>query len=102
VAYMTSNHLPNNETLMDRASGSFSEVSYGGTGFGLGFSTVIDPNYTATVSSLGNFSWGGLASTFFWVDPVEDMSVILMTQLMPSGTYPLRPQLTQLVYAALK
>jgi CubicO group peptidase (beta-lactamase class C family) len=102
VAYMTSNHLPNNETLMDRASGSFSEVSYGGTGFGLGFSTVIAPNYTATVSSLGNFSWGGLASTFFWVDPVEDMSVILMTQLMPSGTYPLRPQLTQLVYAALK
>lgn len=100
VEYMTSNHLPNHETLTDRAMGSFSEVAYGGTGFGLGFSVVTEPAYTATVSSRGTFSWGGLASTAFWVDPAEDMTVILMTQLMPSGTYPLRPQLHQLVYAA--
>ncbi len=102
VAYMTSNHLPNGETLMDRASGSFSEVSYGGTGFGLGFSVVVDPQYAPTVTSCGVYSWGGLASTFFWVDPEEEMVVILMTQIMPSGTYPLRPQLQQLVYAALQ
>ena len=99
---MTSNHLPNGETLMDRASGSFSEVSYGGTGFGLGFSVVVDPQYAPTVTSRGVYSWGGLASTFFWVDPEEEMVVILMTQIMPSGTYPLRPQLQQLVYAALQ
>ena len=102
VAYMTSNHLPNGETLMDRASGSFSEVSYGGTGFGLGFSVVVDPQYAPTITSRGVYSWGGLASTFFWVDPEEEMVVILMTQIMPSGTYPLRPQLQQLVYAALQ
>ena len=102
VAYMTSNHLPNNETLMDRATGSFSEVSYGGTGFGLGFSVVVDPQYAPTITSRGVYSWGGLASTFFWVDPQEEMVVILMTQLMPSGTYPLRPQLQQLVYSALQ
>ena len=102
VTYMTSNHLPNGETLMDRASGSFSEVSYGGTGFGLGFSVVVNPQYAPTITSRGVYSWGGLASTFFWVDPQEEMVVILMTQLMPSGTYPLRPQLQQLVYSALE
>ena len=101
VSFMTSNHLPNNETLVDRAMGSFSEVAYGGTGFGLGFSVVTEPSYTATVSSPGTYSWGGLASTMFWIDPVEDMTVILMTQIMPSGTYPLRPQLMQLSYASL-
>ena len=100
VAYMTSNHLPDNDTLVNRALGSFSEVTYLGTGFGLGFSVVVDPAQTSTVSSKGNYSWGGLASTIFWVDPVEDITVILMTQMMPSGCYPLRPQLSQLVYAA--
>jgi CubicO group peptidase (beta-lactamase class C family) len=98
---MRMNHLPNNETLMDRASGSFSEVSYGGTGFGLGFSVVTDPSQTATVSFAGNYSWGGMASTFFWNDPVNEITTIFMTQLMPSGTYPVRPQLSQLVYASL-
>ncbi len=98
---MTSNHLPNNETMMQRARGTFSEVSYGGTGFGLGFSVVINPTETPTVSFTGNYSWGGLASTFFWNDPVNQISVIFLTQLMPSGAYPIRPQLQQLVYGAL-
>ena len=77
-------------------------MSYGGTGFGLGFSVVVDPQYAPTVTSRGVYSWGGLASTLFWVDPEEEMVVIFMTQIMPSGTYPLRPQLQQLVYAALQ
>lgn len=98
---MRSNHLPNNETMMQRARGTFSEVSYGGTGFGLGFSVVINPIETPTVSFAGNYSWGGLASTFFWNDPENDLSVVFLTQLMPSGAYPLRPQLQQLVYGAL-
>jgi CubicO group peptidase (beta-lactamase class C family) len=42
-----------------------------------------------------------MASTAFWVDPAEDLAVIFMTQLMPSSTYPIRPQLRQLVYQAL-
>ncbi len=98
---MTSNHLPRNETLMEHASGAFSEVSYGGTGFGLGFSVIVNEAATTTVSSRGLYSWGGLASTFFWVDPTEDLVVIFMTQLMPSASYPVRPQLFQLVYGSL-
>ena len=43
-----------------------------------------------------------MASTFFWIDPGEDLIAIQMTQLMPSGAYPIRPQLQQLVYAAIE
>ncbi len=101
VAFMTSNHLPDNETLATCASGSFSEVSYQGIGFGLGFSVVADARMTPTVSYHGNYSWGGLANTFFWNDPLNELSVVFFTQMMPSGAYPVRPQLQQLVYAAL-
>ena len=101
IAKMTSNQLPHNRTLEEHGFGEFTEVAYPGTGFGLGFSVVIDAGVTVSSNSLGNTSWGGLASTIFWNDPVEDMTVILMTQLMPSGTYPLRPQIAQLVYGAL-
>lgn len=101
IKLMTSNHLPQNKTLMEHARGTFSEVSYGGTGFGLGFSVITNPAETPAVSFSGNYSWGGLASTFFWNDRQNDMSVIFLTQLMPSGAYPLRPQLQQLIYAAL-
>jgi hypothetical protein len=42
-----------------------------------------------------------LASTAFWVDPVDEITAMFFTQLIPSSTYPIRPQLRQLVYAAL-
>ena len=73
----------------------------GGTGFGLGGSVVTDVVDTQQPGSEGTFSWGGLASTFFWIDPVEEIIGIQMTQLMPSSTYPMRPQFQQLAYAAL-
>ncbi len=50
----------------------------------------------------GLYYWGGVASTAFWVDPAEELTAMLFTQLMPSSTYPLRPQLRQLVYAAVE
>ena len=53
------------------------------------------------LTSVGEYAWGGLASTAFYVDPVEDVTAVLMTQLMPSNTYPLRPQLRALVMQAL-
>ena len=99
---MTRNQLPHNRTLEEHGFGQFTEVAYPGTGFGLGLSVVMDSGVTVSTTSQGNTSWGGLASTIFWNDPVEDMTVIMMTQLMPAATYPLRPQLSQLVYAALK
>jgi CubicO group peptidase (beta-lactamase class C family) len=102
MAKMKRNQLPQNRTLEEHGFGEFTEVAYPGTGFGLGLSVVLDSGITVSTTSNGNTSWGGLASTIFWNDPVEDMTVIMMTQLMPAATYPLRPQLSQLVYAALK
>ena len=102
VEKMSSNQLPQNRTLEDHGFGTFTEVAYPGTGFGLGLSVITNAGLTVSASSLGNTSWGGLASTIFWNDPVEDLTVIMMTQVMPADTYQLRPQLSQLVYAALK
>ena len=50
----------------------------------------------------GDYYWGGAASTIFWVDPVEDVVVIFMTQLMPSATFNFRGQLKNIVYSAIE
>jgi CubicO group peptidase (beta-lactamase class C family) len=101
VDYMTRNHLPGGADLETLAMGAFSEAANAGKGFGLGFSVVDDPVAAKVISSQGEFAWGGLASTAFWVDPAEEITVQFMTQLMPSSTHPIRPQLHQLVYQAL-
>ncbi|MGB3808953.1 MAG: serine hydrolase domain-containing protein [Parvibaculum sp.] len=101
IEFMTLNHLPGDATMKDMSSSAFSELAAEGTGFGLGFSVLLDPAEAQSIGSVGNFSWGGAASTYFWIDPEEDIVAILMTQLYPSSTYPLRPQLQQLVYAAI-
>ncbi len=102
LAFMTLNHLPDNQDLATCGQpGTFTEVNYRGMGFGLGMSVVIDPARTQTPCSLGEIAWGGAASTTFWVDTVEDVSLIFMTQLMPSDTHPIRTQLKALLYQAL-
>jgi CubicO group peptidase (beta-lactamase class C family) len=101
LALMTQNHLPGGTDLESFATDSFSETATAGVGFGLGFAVVIDQVKNRGLVSNGSFSWGGAASTAFWVDPVEDMTVGFYTQLMPSGTYPIRRELQQLVYQAL-
>ncbi|MGB8195506.1 MAG: serine hydrolase domain-containing protein [Acidimicrobiales bacterium] len=98
---MTRNHLPGDVDLEEIARASFSETEYAGVGFGLGFSVVIDAVKNKTLASEGTFSWGGAASTVFWVDPAEDLTVGFYTQLLPSGTYPIRRAMQQLVYQAL-
>jgi len=102
LEFMTMNHLPGNKTLKDMGDKTFSESRMDGSGFGLGWAVTTDVVATTQPGSVGTFSWGGMASTFFWIDPVEDLIVIQMTQLMPSGAYPIRPQLQQLVYAAIE
>jgi len=74
---------------------------FAGVGFGLGFSVIIDQAKNKNVISEGAFAWGGAASTAFWVDPVEDLAVSFFTQVLPSGTYPIRRELHRLVYQAL-
>ncbi len=101
VEFMTENHLPGGKTIAEMGDKTFSEARMDGAGFGLGFSVTTDPVAGQQVSSVGSFSWGGLASTFFWIDPMEDLIVIQMTQCMPSSVYPIRPQLQQLVYASI-
>ncbi len=101
IELMTRNHLPNDEDLTRWALGSFSETANEGYGFGLGFSINLGPARTATIGSAGEYAWGGAASTIFWVDPAEQLVVILMTQFMPSATFNFRGQLKALVYPAI-
>lgn len=101
VDYMTRNHLPGGADLERFGRPLFAETSYDGVGFGLGFSVIDDHVYNRVLSSPGEYAWGGAASTAFWCDPVEDVAVVFLTQLLPSSTHPLRPQLKQLVYQAL-
>ncbi|MBM0238078.1 beta-lactamase family protein [Micromonospora sp. ATA32] len=101
IRFMTSNHLPGGGDLASFRPEGFAETVLEGIGFGLGFAVVQDPVPAKVPSSVGEFYWGGLASTAFWVDPVEQVTALLFTQLMPSSTYPLRSQLRQLVYSAL-
>ncbi len=101
VDYMTRNHLPGGTDLETLAMGSFSEAANAGKGFGLGFSVDEDPAAAKVLSSKGEFGWGGAASTAFWVAPREELTVLFLTQLLPSSTHPIRSQLHQLVYQAL-
>jgi CubicO group peptidase (beta-lactamase class C family) len=102
LKFMTVNHLPGNRTIAQMGDKTFSETRMDGSGFGLGWAVTTDVLATAQPGSPGTYSWGGMASTYFWIDPVEDIIAIQMTQLMPSSTYPIRPQLQQLVYAAIE
>jgi CubicO group peptidase (beta-lactamase class C family) len=101
LAYMTQNHLPGGVDLEQFGRPLFAETTFDGMGFGLGFSVLDDPVKNRVLSSPGEFAWGGMASTAFLVDPLEEVTVLFMTQLMPSSTHPIRPQLKQLVYQAL-
>jgi CubicO group peptidase (beta-lactamase class C family) len=101
VRYMASNHLPGGADLEAFGRPLFAETTFEGVGFGLGFSVLQDPLAGKTPGSRGEFAWGGAASTSFWVDPVERLTVLFFTQLLPSSTYPIRTQLRQLVHQAL-
>ena len=101
LALMTSNHLPGGVDLPRLSRSMFSEAIYEGIGFGLGFATTITPAATLIPGSAGDFFWGGAASTFFWVDPREDLIVLFLTQLLPSSAHPVRRQLRTMVYSAI-
>jgi CubicO group peptidase (beta-lactamase class C family) len=101
VGYMTRNHLPGGLDLDTFGRPLYAEFPFRGVGFGLGFAVTIDPVPGKVVCSAGEFSWGGAASTAFWVDPAQELTVCFFTQLLPSSAYRLRPQLRQLIYQAL-
>jgi CubicO group peptidase (beta-lactamase class C family) len=99
VELMTMNHLKGD--MADMGMPRWSESTAEGIGFGLGFSVTLDPAKAHIVGTRGEYSWGGAASTTFWCDPVEDMAVVMLTQLMPSTTYPIRRELRVLAYQSI-
>jgi CubicO group peptidase (beta-lactamase class C family) len=101
VAYMTRNHLPGGADLEQYGRPISSESANRGIGFGLGVSVVLDAAAGKTLTHEGEFAWGGLASTAFYVDPAAEVTAMFFTQLLPSSTYPIRSQLRALVNQAL-
>ena len=98
---MTSNHLPGGVDLPALSRSLFSEATYNGIGFGLGFAVTMDPAKTLIPGSPGEYNWGGAATTSFWIDPAEELIAIFMTQVLPSSAYPVRRELRTMVYAAI-
>ncbi len=94
------NQLPGGGDLATTALDRYGLAENAGLGFGLGMSVVLDPLAARTPVSAGTLSWGGAASTTFFVDPAEGISAALYTQLLPTGTYPLHQDLERSVYAA--
>jgi CubicO group peptidase (beta-lactamase class C family) len=101
LALMTSNHLPGGRDLTEMSRSLFSEATYAGVGFGLGFSVTMHPSQTLIPGSAGEYAWGGAASTAFWIDPAEELIAIFLTQLLPSSSYPVRRELRTMVYAGI-
>ncbi|HKX79048.1 MAG TPA: serine hydrolase [Novosphingobium sp.] len=101
IDLMTSNHLPGGGDLRSLSVSMFSETSYTGIGFGLGVGITLDPVRSLMPGTAGDYFWGGASGVFFWVDPVRQMSVIFMTQLMGTNPQALRRRIRTLVYAAL-
>ena len=98
---MTSNHLPGGLDLPGMSRSLFSEATYNGIGFGLGFAVTMDPAQTLIAGSRGEYNWGGAATTSFFIDPAEELITIFMTQVLPSSAYPVRRELRTMVYAAI-
>lgn len=101
IGFMRQNHLPGGVDIASMGPNSFAEMPMEGMGFGLGGAVLLDTGRNHVPGNVGDFSWGGMASTMFWIDPVADLSVVFFTQLSPSSSYPSRPQLKALVHGAL-
>ena len=105
VALMTMNHLPGggDVTSLSPAGSGFTESGYAGVGFGLGVSVTLDPAAVGIPGTAGEFGWGGMASTVFFVDPIEDMAVVFVTQVITDTPrrVKLRRDLRTLIYDAM-
>jgi CubicO group peptidase (beta-lactamase class C family) len=93
VEFMTRNHLPEEFLPIHPV--------LPGKGFGLGFAVLVDVPGSKTIGSAGEFEWRGINNTFFWVDPEEELIMILMTQFSPYLYYPVNKQFKVLTYQAI-
>ena len=92
VALMTQDHLPDGVPM---------GLLGGGRGFSLGFDVVTNMAQTGSLASEGTYSWGGAASTVFFIDPKEEIIMVMMAQFMPARIFPMRPELESLIYQAI-
>lgn len=99
VDFMMCNHLPGDIASMGPQS--FAEQPMEGTGFGIGGAVVLNPARVGVPGSVGDFGWGGMASTYFWIDQKNDLTAVFFTQLSPSSSYPSRAELKALVHSGL-
>lgn len=101
IHLMTTNHLPGGRDLTELSKSMFSEATYSGIGFGLGFSVTMSPALAMIPGTAGEYAWGGLATTSFWIDPAEELIAIFMTQVIPSSAYAVRRELRTMIYSAI-
>ena len=104
VAMFSLNLLPEGKLLTDLVAGEglFTEAGYNGIGFSIGCGVTVDPSKTRLQGTPGEFFWGGAASTAFWIDPKEQLTVVFMTQVMGTDArLTLRRDLRTLVYSAM-
>ena len=100
VKFMTRNHLSEESMHAAWEQMPTPDIGRPGFGFGLGLGVVTDSAAIGVLGSDGEFNWGGAAGTIFWVDPVEELVVVSMIQLMQSP-WPLRADVKIAVYQAL-
>ncbi|MEJ0041668.1 MAG: serine hydrolase domain-containing protein [Rhizomicrobium sp.] len=104
VEMFSLNLLPGGKQLTDLAAGEglFTEAGYNGIGFSIGCGVTLNPALTRIPGSVGEYFWGGAASTAFWIDPKEDLAVVFMTQVMGTDArLTLRRDLRTLAYSAM-
>lgn len=99
VQMMVSDHLTNDlkPYAVEERMADYTK----GCGFGLGFRVVNDIAQHGVPGSNGMYSWFGLASCYFWIDPAEELIAIMMAQFLPATWYPLRSEFQAAVYGAL-
>lgn len=98
---MHQNHLPNGLGMVEHSVGGFTENRHRGVGYGLGFSHRYDVAVSGVNGSIGEYGWGGMAGTNFWIDPKEQFGVLFTTQMLPSSAYDIRSDLRAMIYGAL-
>jgi CubicO group peptidase (beta-lactamase class C family) len=91
VELMTANHIGDLQVWLTGP----------GYGFGLGYSVIKDVGQAAVTSSAGTYGWGGAFCTYFWVDPVEEMVGVVMTQVRPYTHLNIRQELQVLANQAI-
>jgi CubicO group peptidase (beta-lactamase class C family) len=104
IALMTSDQLPattERHTPVAVILGPFGPVPEMGTSFGLGFAVRVDAGRNPLPGSVGDFSWGGILGTLFWVDPKEKLVAVQMVQAPQPVLGTIWRQMRVMVYQAM-